>query len=65
MSINCHEPGAELQNQSLETRENHINSNFDFHDTACLLLLGLATEETKTTLGRLVSKAAFGLARKF
>lgn len=26
---------------------------------------GLATEETKTTLGRLVSKAAFGFARKF
>lgn len=49
-SINCHEPGAELQNQSLETRENHINSNFDFHDTACLFLLGVGYGRNKNTI---------------
>lgn len=40
-SINCHEHGAELQDRSLESGENHINSSFDFHDTACLFLLGV------------------------
>lgn len=64
MLINCHEHREELQNQSLVTGEDHIKSSFDFHDTACLFLLGLAAEEMKT-LGRLVSKAAFGFARKF
>lgn len=59
MSINCHEPGAELQNQSLETRENHINSNFDFHDTACLFLLGVGYGRNKNNIRYTGFKSSF------
>lgn len=61
MSINGHEHGAE--NQSLERIT--LIPALTFVTPRVCFCWGLAVEETETTLGRLVSKAAFGFAREF
>lgn len=64
-SINCHEHGAELQIDHWRAERITLILALTFMTLLVCFCWGLATEEIKTTLGRPVSKAASGFARKF